>query len=399
MRVEDRLRRGLEANATAFVADGEWRLRVVHRRHRRRSMVVLAAGCAAVLVLGSGLLAARGGGLVVLPGPAPAAVDPPVRAYDGPVVPDGTWYRVVGEAGAAALGVTPRDVPDPRGGVPVALTVLGATWAITTTTDAGVEVGDYGHATYDGEGHLVTSSASTRCPRCETVLTWRVEGDDLVLEPAGEGPGPAGTPAAEGRWRDRDPVASTPTGADGCSSTKGSPTPQEEIMDRNTVVALSVLATLAAGCSDDSQGAATPEDAPTERAGDAPPARVVEAGWERRTTEDRAQALGLPARTIARYVGEDGVLPLGLRLQQQTYAIYVVDDAGEPSTFDLGSYAYDDDGRLVLTSSSTSCSDCDTAVAWQQDGSRLVIHGVTGGRVTALDRLVWEGDWTDPTEG
>ncbi len=368
MRVEDRLRRGLEANATAFVPDGEWRLRVVRRRHRRRSMVVLAAGSAAALVLGSGLLAARGGGLVVLPGPAPAAVDPPVRTYDGPVVPDGTWYRLAGEAEAAALGVAPRDVADRRGGVPVALTVLGATWAITTTTDAGVEVGDYGHATYDGEGHLVTSSASTRCPRCETVLTWRVEGDDLVLEPAGEGSGAAGTPAAEGRWRDRDPVASTPAGAGGCSSTKGAPTPQEEIMDRNTVVALSVLVTLAAGCSDDSQGAATPEDAPTERAGDAPPARVVEAGWERQTTEDRAQALGLPARTIARYVGEDGVLPLGLKLQQQTYAIYVVDDAGEPSTFDLGSYAYDDEGRLVLTSSSTSCSDCDTAVAWQQDG-------------------------------
>ncbi len=137
MRVEDRLRRGLEANATAFVPDGEWRLRVVRRRHRRRSMVVLAAGSAAALVLGSGLLAARGGGLVVLPGPAPVAVDPPVRTYDGPVVPDGTWYRVAGEAEAAALGVAPRDVRDPRGGVPVALTVLGATWAITTTTDAG----------------------------------------------------------------------------------------------------------------------------------------------------------------------------------------------------------------------------------------------------------------------
>ena len=170
-------------------------------------------------------------------------------------------------------------------------------------------------------------------------------------------------------------------------------------MGKETAVALAVLVTLVAACSDDSDGATTPAEAPVEQApvevSDASGDRVGEGGWEREATEDRARALGLSPRTIARYVGEDGVLPLGMKLQMQTYAIYVVDDDGEPRTYDLGSYSYDDEGRLVLTSSSTTCDDCTTTLGWQQDGDRLTIDEVSGRGTTPLVRLVWQCTWAD----
>lgn len=397
MRVEDRLRQGLEANATSFVPDGEWRLAQVRRRRRRRSTVVLAAGTAAAVVLGSALVAGRG---ELMPGPAhpsPAAGGASVLAGDGPVVPDGTWQRVVTEAGAAALGIPRRDVVrhlGDDGRLPLALTVLGDTWAITTTSDAGaVEVGDLGHSTYDEQGRLLTTSASSACPGCEAVLAWRVVGDDLVLEPAG-GLGAVERLMTEGRWQGRELLPSTVVAAGGCYSTRDRTTGEEDTMDRNTVVALTALAALATGCSDDADRDATASpEGPTGQATEASAERVAEGGWERETTEDRARALGLSPRTISRYVGEDGVLPLGMKLQMQTYAIYVVDDDGEPRTYDLGSYSYDDEGRLELTSSSTTCADCTTTLGWEQDGPRLTVHEVSGRGTTSLDRLVWEGAW------
>lgn len=400
MRVEDRLRRGLEANATAFVPEGEWRLAQVRRRRRRRSTVVLAAGTvAAAVVLGSALVAGRG---ELMPGPAhpsPAAGDASVLAGDGSALPDGTWQRMVTETEAAALGVPRRDVLrhlGDDGRLPLALTVVGDIWAITTTSDAGtVEVGDLGRSTYDDQGRLLTTSASSECPGCEAAVAWRVDGDDLVLEPAG-GLGAVARLMIEGRWRGRELLPSTVVAAGGCSSTRDWTTGEEDTMDRNTVVALAALAALATGCSDDADRDATASpEGPTEQANEKPAERVAEGGWEREVTEDRARSLGLSPRTIARYVGEDGVLPLGMKLQMQTYAVYVVDDDGVPRTYDLGSYSYDDEGRLVLTSSSTTCADCTTTLGWQQDDRRLTVDEAAGPGTTSLDRLVWEGTWAD----
>jgi hypothetical protein len=155
-----------------------------------------------------------------------------------------------------------------------------------------------------------------------------------------------------------------------------------------------VLVTLAAGCSEDQGGhPSASADPPAQATSGASPAKAVEGGWVREATEDRARELGVPTRTIARYVGNDGVLPVGFMLRQQTYAIYVIDDAGKPSLYDIGGYYYDEQGRLALSSSSTRCSDCDTALGWRQDGPNMVIDEVSGPRATPLDRLVWEGAW------
>lgn len=408
MPVEDRLRQGLEVNATSFVPDGEWRLAQVRRRRRRRSAAVLAAGTAAVVVLGSALVAGRG----ELPGtgpahPSPAAGNPTGLAGEGPVVPDGTWHRVVTATGAEALGVGSRDalrLLGDDGRLPLALTVLGGAWAITTTSDDGaVEVGDLGHATYDDQGRLVTTSASTGCPGCEAVLGWRVEGDDLVLE-AADGLDAVERLITEGRWQDREPLVSTALPAGGCSSTRGRTAGEEGTMDRNldrnTVVALAALAALATGCSDDAdRDASAAPDGQAELASGSEPPRIDEAGWDRETTADRARELGLSRRTIARYVGADGVLPLGMKLQQQTYILYVVDDDDEARPYDMGGYSYDGEGRLVLSSSSGGCDDCATVLAWEQDGKWLVVEEVEGRGTTPLDRFVWEGEWWEGYDG
>jgi hypothetical protein len=404
MRVEDRLRRGLEANATAFVPEGEWRLAEVHRRRRQRTVTVLVAACAAAAVLAVGLLGGRGSQLRMLPGPAHPSPDRTEVSRDGwagPRLPDATWFRVAAEARAAALGVPERAMAEhlgEDGRLPLALTVLDGTWAITITGDTGeVEVDDFGTAAYDEDGDLVMTSASSGCPGCRAVLRWREAGHDLVIGSADERLGPVERLVTEGTWRHRQDLVSTAASAGDCSSTRADPAREEDTMDKNTVVALSVLATLTAACSDDTDRDATasaepPETQSTESSGD----RVVESGWERETTEDQARDLGLSQRTISRYVGADGVLPLGMKLDQQTYAIYVIDDAGEPRTYDLGSYSYDDEGRLVLTTSSTGCADCATTLGWQQDGDRLMIDEVSGPGTSPLDRLVWHGAWTDP---
>jgi hypothetical protein len=411
MHVEDRLRRGLDANATSFVPEGEWRLVEVHRRRRQRAVTVLVAACAAAVVLAVVLLGSGGTRVRMLPGPAqpsPESTDVS-RGDDGTGLPDATWFRVATDAAAASLGVPERAAAEHLGDdgrLPLALTVVDGAWAITTTGDAGeVEVGDLGRAAYDDDGDLVTTSSSSGCPGCRAVLHWRLAGDELVLTSADGSLGPVERLVTEGTWHDRQDLASTSGRARGCSSTRDRPTTEEDTMtrrpDRNTMVALAALGTLLAGCSDDSgdgtagEGAA-PEETATSVAATSEP-RVVESGWERRTTEARARSLGLSPRTISRYVGGDGVLPMGMKLQQETYALYVLDDSGEPRTYDLGSYTYDDEGRLVLTTSSTACSSCATTLRWQQDGDRLTIGEVSGPGTTTLDRFVWQGAWTDPS--
>lgn len=408
MHVEDRLRRGLQANATSFVPEGEWRLVEVHRRRRHRAVTVLVAACAAAAVLVVGLLGGRGSELRMLPGPAQPSPDAGEvsRGDDGTGLPDATWFRVATEARAASLGVPGAAIARHLGAdgrLPLALTVVDGTWAITRTGDTGqVEVGDLGTSTYDGRGDLVTTSESAGCPGCRAVLRWRLAGDDLVLTSADGRLDPVARLVTEGTWHHRRDLASTAAPAGGCSSVRDRATTEEDTMDRNTVVALAALAALSTGCTDEADPAAPSDpasaDGSAEQADDPSGDRVVEAGWNRQTTASRARELGLSPRTVSRYVGEDGVLPMGMKLQQQTYALWVVDDTGEVRPYDLGAYTYDDQGRLVLSSSS-GCAGCRTVLAWEQDGRRLVLSGATGRGTTPVDRFVWEGEWAEGNDG
>lgn len=416
MRVEDRLRRGLEANATSFVPDPEWRLAEVHRRRRHRAVTVLVAACAAAAVLAVGLLGGRGSQLRMLPGPAQPSPDTTEVSGDdwaGPRLPDATWFRVATETRAAALGVPERAVAEhlgEDGRLPLALTVVDGTWAITVTGDTGeVEVGDFGTAAYDDDGDLVTTSASSGCSACRAVLQWREAGDDLVMGSTDERLGPVERLVTEGTWHHRQDLVSTAAGAGDCPSMRARAPDEEDSMidhlDKNSVVALAVLGTLLTACSDDSgEGSAAPsasesaapnasESDPAVAATTAAPHRLLESGWLRKTDAARAARLGIPRRTVERYVGEDGVLPLGFKLEQQTYAIYVIDDQDQGHMHDVGSYEYDSDGRLVLNSSGPTCDGCVTRLAWSEDGDRLVVDRASGGSATPVERWLWEGEW------
>ena len=70
-------------------------------------------------------------------------------------------------------------------------------------------------------------------------------------------------------------------------------------------------------------------------------AGLPEAGWLREATEEEGRALGLSDRTLARLVGDDGVLPLGFKLERGIFTIWVNDDDCNPTAHDYGSYAFE----------------------------------------------------------
>src|SRR5690349_6864861 len=82
MPVEDRLRQGLEDNATSFSPQGEWRLEQVHRRRRRRTAAVATSVGALAVLLGAGLVQV----VPWAPGSTPPSADDcsPVRGRTAP---------------------------------------------------------------------------------------------------------------------------------------------------------------------------------------------------------------------------------------------------------------------------------------------------------------------------
>src|SRR6478735_7464525 len=233
MRVEDRLRQGLEANATSFSPHGESRLRQVHRRRRRHN-----AGLGASLVVAAALFAA----VVVQVGPGwspgstpPAADDcSPVRGHTAPEedsmdkrtiaaavtfaarasacdpaggtshhltgdpergtsstgVPTlparGGWVREVTAKRGLALGVpsrTVRRLAGDDGVLPLGFRFQQGTFTIwTNDDDENATAWDYGRYAFKRGHALVLTTVSDRCPGCSTSLTWHTIGSDVVFD-------------------------------------------------------------------------------------------------------------------------------------------------------------------------------------------------------------------------
>lgn len=210
MSVDDRLRRGLGANAAALVPEGELRLAAVHRRHRRRSAVLATAVAAAVVVVvvGAGVLVARTG--AGDDPPAPPVVTEPTSAAPstGRQVPDSSWTRVATAAEARRLGV-PRDAAvellGDDGRLFQVLTFRNGSFSQSGRYGSGVmEVGDLGSVSYSG-GRLVLTSSSPGCPGCVASFRWRLLGDRLVLDRmSGTDVRPLDRLVYEGTWERRD---------------------------------------------------------------------------------------------------------------------------------------------------------------------------------------------------
>jgi hypothetical protein len=121
---------------------------------------------------------------------------------------------------------------------------------------------------------------------------------------------------------------STPPAADDCSPVRGHSAPEEDSMDKRTIAAAAtVAAALASACDPAGGTTRNPAGDPEKRSSSsAVPTLPERGGWVREVTAKRGRALGVPARTVRRLVGDDGVLALGFKLQQGTFTIWTNDD-------------------------------------------------------------------------
>ena len=111
--------------------------------------------------------------------------------------------------------------------------------------------------------------------------------------------------------------------------------------------------------------------APTVATADpSPRASIPDSNWRRVVTRSEAVALGLDRDFLRDNFGDAERLPLvlsfvgGLYSQSGRYP-------GGWSVGDAGAVAYDDTGRLVLTSTSSGCSGCTVTVDWRIVGDDL----------------------------
>ena len=75
-----------------------------------------------------------------------------------------------------------------------------------------------------------------------------------------------------------------------------------------------------------------------------------------------------PEAEVPSNFGEDGLMPLTFVFEGDSWAIMVVNDQGRPRPGDLGTLAYDDQGRLVTTSNSEGCPGC--VITLEMEGCR-----------------------------
>lgn len=213
MSVDERLRAGLELNATALVPAGEARLVAVRRRHRRRitTMTMGGVGAAAAAVVLAFTLVGGGAGRSAPEPPPPADSSAPLPTVTqdpgtGPI-PDSTWRKVLTTEQAEAAGVPPvrirRDIGD-DGRLPLELLLEGGRFTLTGDFGGAVsQIGDIGKVTFDQTGRLVVESL--RCATCsEVTLTWRIEESRLEITRMGARGGQMTRAVWLGTWQRAD---------------------------------------------------------------------------------------------------------------------------------------------------------------------------------------------------
>ena len=188
MSVEDRLQRGLEANARAFVPEGERRLIEVHRRHRSRT-AGLAAAVAVVVVVGvvaaGSFLWSSGRDGSPEPAPRPTQDATSASTYTGPRIPDSGWRKVVTRTQLVRAGADSSFLADNVGRtdrLPLTLSFVGNVYSQSGRYPAGWSVGDAGTVEYAPDGRLVLTSTSPECRGCLGSMTWRIQGNHLALD-------------------------------------------------------------------------------------------------------------------------------------------------------------------------------------------------------------------------
>lgn len=207
MPVDDRLRRGLDANARAFVPEGEERLLQVHRRRRTRTRVLAATAAATVAALAAVSGSLLGGSERTgqsEPAPQPTQESTSTNVYSGPRIPDSNWRKVVTRAQLVRAGADSAFLAENLGRadrLPLTLSFVGKVYTQSGRYLGSWSVGDAGTLAYDSDGRLVLTSTSPGCRGCTATFTWRIRGDRLELDVPGAGLGdPVAGVIMQGVW-------------------------------------------------------------------------------------------------------------------------------------------------------------------------------------------------------
>jgi TRAP-type C4-dicarboxylate transport system substrate-binding protein len=140
-----------------------------------------------------------------------------------------------------------------------------------------------------------------------------------------------------------------------------------------------------------------PADAPSTTEAEPSNVETIPPGtYSRVILRDEAIAEGFDPELVDAMLGPDGELPEAIEITTDGWVHHVTNDAGFSEVGDLGTYSYDEDGRLVLTSESTGCPGCVAVVDWTLANGILTLKfGDVDGPEDPYDEghLLYVGDW------
>lgn len=133
-----------------------------------------------------------------------------------------------------------------------------------------------------------------------------------------------------------------------------------------------------------------PADAPTTLSSPSHPV-IPASNWRKVVTRDELVAAGEDPGSLREHLGSAEQMPVLLALSQDVFS-QSARYAGGWSGGDAGRVSYDDEGRLVLTSSSTGCFRCVFTLDWRLEAGELHLSDATGA-LDPVDRVMYLGTW------
>jgi TRAP-type C4-dicarboxylate transport system substrate-binding protein len=118
--------------------------------------------------------------------------------------------------------------------------------------------------------------------------------------------------------------------------------------------------------------------------------------YSRVILRDEAIADGFDPELVDALLGPDGELPEAIEITLDGWLHHVTNDAGFSEVGDLGTYSYDEDGRLVMTAESTGCPGCVAVLDWVLTNGVLTLKfSPVNGPEDPYDEghLLFVGDW------
>ncbi|CAN5659668.1 hypothetical protein BH18ACT3_BH18ACT3_15150 [soil metagenome] len=124
------------------------------------------------------------------------------------------------------------------------------------------------------------------------------------------------------------------------------------------------------------------------------PAETIRDGtYVKTVNRDVEIARGLDPAVVNEFMGADGELVLTLTFEHGRWTQRNVLEDGSLEVGDVGTFSYDEEGRLVTVSTSGGCRGCTGVFDWSLADGVLTITAAEGQGLDDAERLHSEGDW------